>query len=111
MKIKVFSWILAGAYLLCGVMFFVVIPQFESIFSGWAVPLPLLTRVVFAIGPFGWLSLALAVGALAILKDLRFRSRLLDLIFLMLLALFGGCIVIALFSPIVHMGVLWSIRE
>ena len=96
MKIKAFSWILAGVYLLCGVMFFVVIPQFESIFSGWAVPVPSLTRAVFAIGPFCWLSLAVTVGALAILKDLKFRSRLLDLIFLMLLALLGGCIVVAL---------------
>jgi len=99
MKIKAFSWILTGAYLLCGVMFFLVIPKFESIFSGFATPLPLSTRAVFAIGPFGWLSLAATVGALAILKDLRFRSRLLNLVFLMLLALAGGCLAVALLLP------------
>jgi type IV pilus assembly protein PilC len=101
MKIKAFSWIVAGAYLLCGVMLFIVIPQFESIFSGFAAPLPLLTRTVFAIGPFGWLSLAVTLGALVILKEWRFRSRLLDLIFVMLFMLLAGCITVALFLPFI----------
>jgi len=101
MKIKAFSWIVAGAYLLCGVMLFIVIPQFESIFSGFAAPLPLLTRTVFAIGPFGWLSLAVTFGALTILKDWRFRSRLLDLLFVMLFMLLVGCIPVALILPFI----------
>lgn len=89
-------------------MFFVVIQKFESIFSGFGVSLPLSTRAVFAIGPFGWLSLTVAVGVLAILKDLRFRARLLNLAFLMLLALAVGCLAVALLIP--FFGVTYSIH-
>ena len=96
MKVKAYSWVLAGAFLFCGVMFFFTVPRFETIFAGLDVTLPSATRGVLAVGRFGWLSVGVIAGALVILKDLKFRSRLLDLIFLMLLALLGGCIVVAL---------------
>jgi hypothetical protein len=99
MKIKAFSWVLAGAFLLCGVIFFRVIPQFEFIFTGFSIPLPPATRCVFAVGRFGWLSVAVIAGALVIFKDLWFRSRLSNWMFMMLLSLLAGYVTLALLLP------------
>jgi type II secretory pathway component PulF len=102
MKIKPFSWFLAGAFLLFGVVFFVTLPKFETIFSGLDVLLPSPTRCVLTVGRFGWLSVAVIAGALLILKDLKFRSRLWDWIFLMLFALWAGSITVALLLPLIR---------
>jgi type II secretory pathway component PulF len=103
MKIKLDTWILAGGYFVCGVMFFFVIPQFQTVFSGMSVQLPVLTRAVCALGPWGSLFLPVAIGLLAILKDFRFHSRLLNPVFTLILALLACCVIIALFSPLLMM--------
>ena len=100
MKIKVYSRILAGIYALFGAALFLVIPKFEVFFSGLAKPLPFLTRAVFAVGPFGWLCLSVAVGTFVVLKDLRFRSRLLSPVFTFVLVLWMGCMAVALVFPL-----------
>jgi len=97
MKIKAYSWMLAGAYLICGIALFLIIPKCD--FSGFARPLPFLTRAALALGSFGWLGLALAAGALVILKDLRFRSRLLSVLLTVVLGVWICCMAIGLFLP------------
>jgi hypothetical protein len=57
---------------------------------------------VLAVGRFGWLSVAVIVSALVILKDLKFRSRLLDWMFLMVLALWVGYITVAMLLPLIR---------
>lgn len=90
-------------------MFFFVIPQFQSVlsertvYSEGGVQLPVLTRAVFAVGPWGSLFLPVAIGLLAILKDFRFHSRLLNPVFTLILALLACCVIIALFSPLLRM--------
>ena len=103
MKAKLYIWIFGSAYILCAVMFFVIIAGFQPVLSGFAVPLPYFTKVVFAIGPVGWLLLTVAVGASAIYADLRFRSRSLGFVFVIVLALMGCCIAIGVILPIISM--------
>jgi hypothetical protein len=98
MKIKAYSWILAGAYLIWGIALFIVVPKCTEIFSGFA-RLPFLTQSVLALGSFGWLGIALAAGALVVLKDLRFRSRLLSILLTAVLLVWMCCMAIALFLP------------
>jgi len=43
-------------------------------------------------------------GALVILKDLKFRSRLSDLMFLMVLALWVGYITVAMLLPVISIS-------
>jgi hypothetical protein len=95
MKVRTYSWILAASYLLCGVMFFVVVAKFQAILSELEVPLPLLTRAVFLVGPLGWLTSAVVVAVGVVLKDLRFRSRFLNPLFTVILFLAVGSIVVA----------------
>ena len=99
MKIKTCSLILAGAYSLCGAMFFLIVAKYRILFSESGVPLPFLTRAVLAIGPLGWLCLAVSAGAVTILKDLRFRSPLLNLVLTLVLGLLATCITVAVFLP------------
>ena len=104
MKIKVYSWILASAYLLCGVVLFLVTlkfqPWLQQAFSEVGMTLPFLTRATFVVGPYGWLLLAIASGTFVILKDLRFHSRLLSPLFTFILVLWVGCMAIALIYPL-----------
>lgn len=99
MKIKVYSWILAGAYLICGAALFVVVPKCGAIFSGFDLPLPLLTRAALAVGAFGWLGIALIACALVVLKDLRFRSGLWSFLLTAFLVIWVGCVAVALLLP------------
>jgi hypothetical protein len=78
-KIKIYSWILAGAYLLCGTGFFYILLKFTEVFSGFNIPLPAATRMMLAIGPFGWLFFSAAAGLAVIQKDVRFGSRIFNL--------------------------------
>ena len=64
--------------------------------------LPSATRCVLAVGRFGWLTVAVIGGALVVLKDLKFRSRLLDWMFLMWFALWAVYITVALLHPLVN---------
>jgi len=45
------------------------------------------SRTVYTVGPAGWLLVMLVIGTLAILKDLRFPSRYLNIVFTAILAL------------------------
>jgi hypothetical protein len=104
MKIKVYSWTLASAYLLCGVVLFLVTlkfqPWLQQIYSGFGMTLPFLTKAAFVVGPYGWLLLAIASSTFVILKDLRFHSRLLSPLFTFILVLWVGCMAIALIYPL-----------
>ena len=100
MKIKIYSWILAGAYLLCGAAFFCMVLKAREIFSGFNIELPFMTRMALAIGPVGWLCALVVVGALVILKDMRFHSRLLNPFFTVSLGLSASLMVFALLAPL-----------
>ncbi len=96
MKIKLYTWILAGAYFLCGVMVFLIMPRFLSLFSEAGMhQVPVFSTAVFAIGPLGWLLVTLVIGAFVILKDFRFRSRFLNPVFTVILALLMSGIIFA----------------
>jgi hypothetical protein len=99
MKIKNFSWILASAYLLCGILCFLILTKFELLLSQIAVPLPALTRIVLAVGPSGSLCLMVTIGLMALLKDLKFQSPALGPIFTIVLAMLAGCILVGLLMP------------
>src|ERR1035437_64135 len=99
MKITTFSWILGGAYLFCAVMFFFIITKSQAMFSELGVVLPALSRVVFTIGPLGWLLLTIAIGSVAVLKDLAFRSQALGLAFTIILAVLVGCVIAGVVLP------------
>ena len=99
MKITTFSWILGGAYLFCAVMFFFVIAKSQTMFSEMGVVLPALSRVVFGIGPLGWLLLTIALGSVAVLKDLAIRSQVLGLAFTIILVVLVGCVIAGIVLP------------
>lgn len=90
-------------------MFFVIVTKLQELFAGFTVPLPALTRAVLAIGPGGWLCLAVILGTLTILKDLKSRSHWTNLAFTALLALLVGCVTAAMFLPVIQ-STSWQIR-
>ena len=83
MKVKIYSWVLAAVYLLCGVWLFVVVPVFRKVMYSEAgvTPSRLMTKIVLAVGPLGWLMLSILSAVVIVLKDLRYRSRLLNALF------------------------------
>jgi len=101
MKIKTFSWILACVYLFCGVISFFCAIKTESWISdcGGGEKLPFLTKIVVSGGPFGLLFLLAGLGAIVILKDLRFQSRALAPVFTIVLVMLIACIAIGLLLP------------
>ena len=100
MKISPFSWILAGAYLFCGLGICFVVLKLQALFSGFGIELPAITRVALGVGPVGWLCASLVAGLLVVLKDLKFRSRLLNQLFTLVLVSWVGCIAFAVLSPL-----------
>ncbi|HEY3761969.1 MAG TPA: hypothetical protein VGN23_09500 [Verrucomicrobiae bacterium] len=96
MKTRLNSWILAGAYFVFGLMVFFVMPHFLSQFSEeGAQQFPTFSTIVFTVSPAGWLLVMLAIGTIVILKDFRFRSRLLNPIFTTVLLLLASGIIFA----------------
>ena len=106
MKITTFSWILAGAYLFCGLGICFVILQLQVFFSGFHIELPTMTRVALGVSPVGSLCASLAVGFLVILKALRFRSRWLNSLFTLVLVSWVSCIAFAVLPLFQHVEVL-----
>ena len=98
MKIRLFSWILAGSYLFCGLGICFVVLELTKIISGFNFNLPVTTRVTLKIGPVGWLCWGVTVGFLVALKDLRFRSRILNPLFTLLLMAWVGYIAFGVLS-------------
>jgi hypothetical protein len=101
-KIKIYSWILAVAYLACGALFCLLLFKFQQIFSGLAVEWPIMTWLMLAVGPVGWLCSFLAVGLFVILKDRRFRSPILNPLFTILLMLWVISMMIGLLLPLMN---------
>jgi hypothetical protein len=93
-----FSWILAATYVICGLIFFRLVTRFSAIYSNLGVPLPALTKFVFFVGPLGWLALAFLGSILVVLKDLRFKSPILNPLFGWMLVLVIGTVVVAIAS-------------
>ena len=98
-KIKIYSWILAGAYPLCGLAFFVTLFKLQKVFAGMGIQLPWVTVTTLSVGRFEWLGASVAMGALVILKDLRFQSRLLNPLFTVALVSWIICMAVALLYP------------
>jgi hypothetical protein len=95
MKIKPYTWKLAAAYFLCGMIVFLIMPEFLSWFSVAGILFPTFSTAVFTVGPSGWLVVMLIIGALVILKDFRFRARFLNPVFTAILALLMSSIIFA----------------
>ena len=81
MKIKTASWVLGGAHILCGVIFFAVMSKCQVAFSERGIVLPAPTRAAFAISPLGWLLLTVVTASIVMLKDLAFPWRVLNFAF------------------------------
>ena len=95
MKIKCFSWILADAYLLLGILSFLNLTRYRGVFSGFLVAVPFVARTVMVIGPSGWLCSMIAIGAIVLLKDLRFQWRALGSILTIVFVLFAAWFIVA----------------
>ena len=91
MKRRISSWILASVYLVWGVLLFLAVPKFQEIVSGFNISATLVMRVIFAVGPYGCLLLAIAIGIALILNDLRFHRRFVSLFFTVTLLLWVYC--------------------
>jgi hypothetical protein len=102
MKVRISSWLLAGAYLASGWLLFLFVRHFHVIYLGFDIKGPLLTQAIFAASPLGCLLLFAATGVVIILKDLRFRSRYLNLLFTFILILGITCVVCSLFFPLLN---------
>jgi hypothetical protein len=69
------SWILAGAYLLCGLILFFIGQRVALVVSALQPPLMLPTRLFLWVGPAGWLALMLSFAALMPARHIGFRVR------------------------------------
>jgi len=98
-KVKIHSWVLAGAYMLWGVCLFLVIQRFAAIFSDFSIQLPFPKRALFAVGPYGWLLVAMGPGILVVRKDRRYLSPWWNPFLTLLLVFWIGWTMLALLSP------------
>ena len=98
MKVKPYSWVLAVAYVLAGIWLFIAIPQFNRMFSEMRTTPRLPTRFILSIGSFGCLTLLVITAIVVILKDLRFRPRLLNTLFTIFLICCVACFFYQLLS-------------
>jgi hypothetical protein len=73
-----FSWVLSAAYLLCGLILFMLARKVAPVFSYLHAPLLLPTRVFLLLGPWGWLAFMLSVAALLLVRQIKFRPRWLN---------------------------------
>jgi hypothetical protein len=62
---RIYCWIVAGLYLVFGILFFRVIVILASILSATDAPLMLLTRFTLWLGPWGWLTLMIIFSVFA----------------------------------------------
>lgn len=76
MKVSIFSWVAAIACVAWGATFFNIISKMAVVFEAMDVPVSIAGRLVFFIGPWGWLLVSLLVSMLII----RFRSSRVNLI-------------------------------
>ena len=75
---RVYSWLLALAYLGFGVTLLALVPKLQESFSGF-VSLQFILRTMFALGPYGCFVMAAAVAALLIFNDIRYHRRFVSL--------------------------------
>ena len=97
-KIRFSSWLLAGAYIALGAVFFEALAESRVVFRGELGPLSVLTTAILQVPPLVWLSLGVLGAAGVILKDLRFRPRLLNTLFLLALVIGYVIIIVAVTS-------------
>ena len=76
MKASIFSWIAAIACAAWGAAFFNIISKMAVLFAAMDVPVSIAGRLVFFVGPWGWLLFSLLVSLLII----RFRSSRMNFI-------------------------------
>jgi hypothetical protein len=72
----------------------------QKVFAGMGIELPWATTATLSVGRFEWLGASVVMGALVILKDLRFHSRLLNPLFTVALVAWTSCMVFALVYPL-----------
>jgi hypothetical protein len=68
------TWVLAAAYLLCGLMLFVLAREVALDISALHPPLLLPTRLFLWVGPWGWSAFMISFSALLLVRHIRFRS-------------------------------------
>src|SRR5262245_24510057 len=90
MKDRIYSWLVAGEFVFWGVNVFYIMPKVVAIFEGMNVPLPFPLRLVFFVGAWGWLALAL-VGALLAIRFNSIRSSVLLMVALFLMGVGVFC--------------------
>lgn len=80
MIVKIYSWLLACAYLAWGVWLLLFIPRYHEAFLSFNVPMPFLIRVMFIAGPLGCLLVTALIGAFIVLNTQKFHVRYTSLI-------------------------------
>ena len=75
MKAKIYSWLLASAYLAWGLFLWSLIPKLQRMYSEFGLPVPSPVKVMFIAGPFGCLLITAVIGAVLALNTHRFHMR------------------------------------
>ena len=105
MNVRISSVVTAIAYVFLGGVLAHAAPQFGVIYADLYAAdatLPVLTRIVLAIAPVGWIALGVVAAAVLVAKDLCLPSRTIpNWPFVIALLVIGGAAVIALFRPLV----------
>jgi type II secretory pathway component PulF len=102
MKVRAHAWVLAAAYLIYGAAFaFWLVPRFGYLFSELHQALPFPTQLLLSFGSWAILAIAISLSVAIILKELKFRSRVTDSIFELILPLVVFlCLTTALILPV-----------
>ena len=77
-RISRLSWVLSAAYLLCGLILFMLGPKVALVFSDSHPPLLLPTRLFLWIGPRGWSTFTLSFSALLLVRNIRLHPASLN---------------------------------
>lgn len=76
---KIYSWLLASAWLAWGIFLLLLIPRLQVLYSGFGFSVPSLVRLMFIAGPVGCLLLATMTGTAVALNTHKFHLRFLSM--------------------------------
>ena len=98
MKIRVHSLILGSGFLIWGASMWFILAFLDVLFSGFTT-LPFWLTATLAVRPFGSFCLAVTLGTLVVLKDLRFGPWLSWIFLAIYLALSTASTALILWLP------------
>ena len=102
-KIRLSSWIFAAIYMTSGIVLFLIIPGFRTMFQEQNLSLPSLSSLIFSVKPLVWLVLSCILAILSLIRDISGKIAFFsNWVAVLVLLIMYFVIVIPLFLPMFY---------